>query len=171
MTDTHHLSKLPSLIYPSDHQIQFSLKSASTIPPPQKKIAKSNLPSQIAKNSDLPSIKLASMINPPPKIAKSDLLLKSPQNLIYLQIGKYDLLPPPPSTSSEILNTFFPLQHHALLHKGLFCERPINYRANIPSVMTMLKKFGCNDHSVTEAHFCRFNCSEYPGQGVLKPDF
>ena len=36
---------------------------------------------------------------------------------------------PPPSVLSfrvkhSIFSTFFSLQHHALLHKGLFCERP-----------------------------------------------
>ena len=38
------------------------------------------------------------------------------------QIAKYDLPPPPPNR--PILSKISDTQHHALLHKGLFCERP-----------------------------------------------
>ena len=38
----------------------------------------------------------------------------------------YDL--PPPFKSSNFEQNFKRTQHHALLHKGLFCERPINWR-------------------------------------------
>ena len=41
---------------------------------------------------------------------------------IYPQITKYDL---PPLKSSNFEQNFKRTQHHALLHKGLFCERPI----------------------------------------------
>ena len=37
------------------------------------------------------------------------------------QIAKYDL---PPLKSSNFEQNFKRTQHHALLHKGLFCERP-----------------------------------------------
>ena len=36
----------------------------------------------------------------------------------------YDLPPPPKSSNFE--QNFKRTQHHALLHKGLFCERPIS---------------------------------------------
>ena len=39
------------------------------------------------------------------------------------QIVKYDL---PLPTNRPILSKISDTQHHALLHKGLFCERPIN---------------------------------------------
>ena len=41
------------------------------------------------------------------------------------QIAKYDLPPPP---NRPILSKISDTQHHALLHKGLFCERPIKHR-------------------------------------------
>ena len=43
---------------------------------------------------------------------------------IYPQIGSDDLPPPPKSSNFE--QNFKRTQHHALLHKGLFCERPKN---------------------------------------------
>ena len=50
---------------------------------------------------------------------------------IYPQIAKYDLpqivcMIYPPLKSSNFEPNFKRTQHHALLHKGLFCERPIN---------------------------------------------
>ena len=59
-------------------------------------------------------------IYPPPN-RQVRFTLKSP-SMIYPQIAKYDFPPPPPKSSilSKISNT----QHHALFHKGLFCERP-----------------------------------------------
>ena len=72
-------------------------------------ISQYDLPPEIAK-SDLP-LKSVSMIYPPPR---------NHQVQFTPQIGEYDLPPP----QFVILSTFFPLQHHALLHKGLFCERP-----------------------------------------------
>ena len=52
------------------------------------------------------------MINPP-KITREDFPLKLPRT-IY-----------PPLKSSNFEQNFKRTQHHALLHKGLFCERPI----------------------------------------------
>ena len=43
------------------------------------------------------------------------------------QIAKYDL---PPLKSSNFEQNFKRTQHHALLHKGLFCERPITRPRN-----------------------------------------
>ena len=91
--------KSPNQIFPQIGEYNSPLKLLSSVyplklptnliypPPPNRQV---QCTPQIAKNSDLPSIKLASTIPPPPKkIAKSDLLLKSPQNLIYLQIREY----------------------------------------------------------------------------------
>ena len=62
-----------------------------------------------------------------------DLPLKSPST-IYPSNCLYDLSPPPkiaredlPLKSSNFEQNFRRIQHHALLHKGLFCERPISY--------------------------------------------
>ena len=58
------------------------------------------------------SLKSPSMIRfTPPEITREDLPLISPR-MIY----------PPPKSS--ILSKISDTQHHALLHKGLFCERP-----------------------------------------------
>ena len=70
---------------------------------------------------------------------KDDLPLKSPstiypkssvwftppncQGRFTPQIAKYNLPPPP---NHPILSKISDTQHHALLHKGLFCERPKN---------------------------------------------
>ena len=66
---------------------------------------------QIAKY-DLPQI--ICTIYPPSEIAREDLPLKLPST-IY----------PPPN--HPILSKISDTQHHALLHKGLFCERPTKW--------------------------------------------
>ena len=110
-------------------------------------MAKSNLPLKLPSQIYAPPPKSPILIYPP-QIAKSNLPLKWPSP-IYPQMAKSDLplklpspiyLPPPKSPrpiyphpwncqvwfTPHITSTFFPLQHHALLHKGLFCERPMS---------------------------------------------
>ena len=84
------------------------------------------------------------MIYPPPsEIAREDLPLKSPRT-IY-----------PPLKLSNFEQNFKRTQHHALLHKGLFCERPKTWKP----------------HS-----FNLFDCAEedpwFPGgQPIFRPKF
>ena len=124
-------TKLLSLIYPSNWWVQFT--------PPQPQNSQVWFTPQISK--------YASMILPPPphthtpsKITKSNLPLKS-AHMIYPSNWWVWFTHPPelpslicPHKSGSmiypppiiILSTFFLLQHHALLHKGLFCERQMS---------------------------------------------
>ena len=82
---------------------------------------------QIAKY-DLPQIVCTIY---PPQIAREDLPLKSPSTIYPPKIAKYDLPQIvctiyPPLKSSNFEQNFKRTQHHALLQKGLFCERPIS---------------------------------------------
>ena len=67
--------------------------------------------------------------------------------MIYPQITKYHLpqivctIYPPPQ-NRPILSKISNAQHHALLHKGLFCERPIKY------CREQLKEENYQDHFV-----------------------
>ena len=75
---------------------------------------------RVNRTDDLP-LKSPSTIYPklsvrftPPEITREDLPLKSPST-IY------------PPSNCPILSNISDTQHHALLHKGLFCEGPISY--------------------------------------------
>ena len=110
--------KLPSPIYPQIICTIYSPPKSPSLIYPQ--IAKSDLPSNCQVRFTLKS---SVRFTPPkspspiyPQIAKSDL----PPNRLY------DL--PPPLKSSNFEQNFKRTQHHALLHKGIFCERPISDR-------------------------------------------
>ena len=84
---------------------------------------------QIAKY-DLPQIVCTIY---PPKITREDLPLESPST-IY-----------PPLKSSNFEQNFKRTQHHALFHKGLFCERPKNTNRISKETFLLLLSLSKND--------------------------
>ena len=128
--------KSPSPIYPQIAKSDLPSNHLYDLPPPE--IAKSDLPSNRQVRF---TPQIICTIYPPPKspspiypqIAKSDLpsncqvrfTLKSPSP-IYPSNRLYDL---PPLNSSNFEQNFKRTQHHALLHKGLFCERPTRHHS------------------------------------------